>query len=294
MSFKLKRMKRTIFLSLLSFVLVLFLMLNLMIVQLHSSKDSKEHPEVFPKDGKISEIIDRNIYEAQIRRKPKTANFDETDNEMNPSYDENVMDEHQLEPNRIEKVKLLSEIKPGDNIYRYSNGDDIHDKHKSNANIPNDANKNKGQNDKVVEEMESIDDQYKEDDNVDDDDFDEDDDEGEDDNDDEYEYDDNDTDGQYDVKNDKEPNGIAQYNNKLKTNPVFKPGDFGDIRGFEYYSKPKLKVEEIHNDVVKVSEAKPRKAKPTEAKPKEKPVLIENGIYWSSYIENQVPKGKNA
>ena len=271
MSFKLKRMKRTIILSLLSFVLVLFLMLNLMMVQLNSSTDPKEQPEIFPKEGKISEIIDHNIYKAQIRRKPKTANFDETDNEMSPANNENIIND-----NLHREVELKGETQK-------------------------DLEKNNIQDDQMVEDMESIDDLYKDDyDNNDyDDDLndandDNDDavDSDEDDNDDEYDYDDN-IDQQYNHKRNKEKNEIAQYSNSLKTNPVFKPGDFGDITGLEYYRRPKLKVEELPNDI-KVDPDKVSEAKSAAAKPTEKHVLIENGIYWSSYVETQVPKGKNA
>ena len=271
MSFKLKRMKRTIILSLLSFVLVLFLMLNLMMVQLHASTDPKEQLKIFPKEGKISEIIDHNIDKAQIRRKPKTANFDEMDNEMSPSNNKNIIND-----NQHGEAELKREIQK-------------------------DLEENNIQDDQMVEDMESIDDLYKEDDY--DDDYDDDlndadddgnddaDDNDEDDNDDEYDYDDN-IDQQYNHKRNMEKNEIAQYSNILKTNPVFKPGDFGDIRGLEFYRKPKLKVEELPNDKVdpdKVSEVELNAIKPTENH-----VLIENGIYWSSYVETQVPKGKNA
>ena len=272
-------MKRTIFLSLLSFVLILFLMLNLMIVQLHSSSESKQNPVILPREGKLSEITDGNIYKAQIQRKPKTANFDETDNEINLSNGENFINEHQLQPNRIETVKVNEEMKAVIQRISVRNVKDDGIKDKVNSYITNDADKNKGQRGEGVEDMENIDDQYQEDDDDDDDD-----DQDEDDEDDEYEYDDdNDNDQKYDPNKDLEPKILARHNKKLNTNPVFKPGDFGDIRGLEFYRKPKLKVEELRTDPEKVSEAKPT----------EKPVLIENGIYWSTYVESQVAKGKN-
>ena len=107
----------------------------------------------------------------------------------------------------------------------------------------------------------------------------------------EYEDDDYENEEEYEIEggdnddNDEDEGG----DNKVKdyefpTNAPFKPGDFGDIRGLEYYAKPKLQFEQV-----KVEEKKLQLAQTTK---RPTPDLTGNKIYWSKYVETLIPKGK--
>lgn len=115
-------------------------------------------------------------------------------------------------------------------------------------------------NSEAIDEMENIDNQYEEDN----------DDYSDEKNEDIDDYD-------HDEIADAKPEIIDLQQYRLKTNPVFKPGDFGDIKGLAYFRKPKLQFEEIQSNPLN----------------KEAPAFVENDIYWSTYVESQVPKGKN-
>ena len=236
MSVRLKKL-RTILLTLVSFGFLIFIVLNVMVIQLNASAGSMNEVVVFPQEGKLfmKDFDDVENYKVQIQRKPKTANFDE-------SVDDNLDDQsnHQFLSNLEENSELLrKELNPSLN------------KDTLNKDLFNGDEELKRLQE--IEEMEDIGEDY-------------DDDEEED----EYDYDDN---------TEEEPvNMVKIHQKKLKTNPVFKPGDFGDIRGLEYYRKPKLKYENLPEPEVKI--------KPTEA-----PSLVENGIYWASYVESQIPEG---
>ena len=240
MSVRLKK-PRTILLTLVSFGFLIFILLNVMVIQLNASAGSMNEVVVFPQEGKLFMKDFDNVenYKVQIQRKPKTANFDE-------SEDDNLDDQsnHQFQSNVEENSELLrKELNPSLN------------KETLNKDLFNSDEELKKLQE--IEEMEDIGEDY-------------DDDDDDDDEEDEYDYDDN---------TEEEPlNMVKVHQNKLKTNPVFKPGDFGDIRGLEYYRKPKLKYENLPEPEVKI--------KPTEA-----PSLVENGIYWTSFVESQIPKG---
>ena len=261
MGFRLKKPKKTILVSLMSLVLALFLILNLMMVQLNSSADSGRDPVVYPKVNKVilNTFDDEEFYKVQIHRKPKTANFDDLEDESQPQKDK-FPENNNFQAGLGESFEINKEIKKHGKTKKLTDNDNKVFHEGDFNNEPNYSDENL-KNSKEIEEMENIDDDY------------EDDEEYEEEENDEYDYDDT---------NDDKPN--FKLNNeqfKYKTNPVFKPGDFGDIRGLEYYRKPTLKVQD------------PQKHPP---KPKlratEEPSLVENGIYWSAYVDSLIPKGK--
>lgn len=75
---------------------------------------------------------------------------------------------------------------------------------------------------------------------------------------------------------------------EFPTNAPFKPGDFGDIRGLEYQGKPKLKYEHVKPDTSDNQHNVNLKMKTSKKRQEE---LIENNIFWSSYVESLIPKG---
>lgn len=235
-----------------------------MMVQLNLSASSKKDP-IFPmeSDKTFADLNGDEIYKGQIQRKPKTANFDDAEDESEPQMDTNFQDNLQFQP----------DFNSNKGIRQYGKQHNIHTGIHDNIN-EDEAIKDMNYNDKYlekpkeIEEMEDIDDEY--------------------DDEDEYEYEDDDSDenDEYDY-DDKINDKQVQYK-KIQlntTNPVFKPGDFGDIRGLEYIGKPKLKVEEPQKD-----HRSKTKEIPTH-KPTEEPNLVENGIYWSAYVEAMLPKG---
>ena len=221
-----------------------------MVIQLNSTAGSKNDIVVFPQERKtfLKDFDDKETYKVQIQRKPKTANFDDLEDDNMNQPQRNYL---HLRPNGKENSGIKRQE------YYQKHNKDTEFKHVLNE---DDFDRVRMQDLKMsqqIEDMEDIGEDYDEDED-DDDDLEE--------EDDDYDYDDT----------NEEQERIQQ--SKLKTNPVFKPGDFGDIKGLEYYRKPKLKYENVPGQT---------KIKPTEA-----PSLIENGIYWSSHVESLIPKGK--
>lgn len=102
----------------------------------------------------------------------------------------------------------------------------------------------------------------------------------------EEEYDDDDYDDNYndDDDDDDMDDEYDENEQEFPTNAPFKPGDFGDIRGLEYHgSKPKLKYERV------IPEKEKKTSKPT-IRPK--PLITDNGMFWSKYVESLIPQGK--
>lgn len=233
-------------------------------VQLNSSADSRSDPVVYPKANKVilNTFDDEDSYKVQIHRKPKTTNFDDLEDESQPQKDK-FLENNDFQAGLGESFETNKEIKKHGKTKKLTDNDNKVFHEGDFNNEPNYSDENL-KNSKEIEETENIDDDY------------EDDEEYEEENSNEEENDEYD----YDDTNDDKPN-FRQNNEqfKYKTNPVFKPGDFGDIRGLEYYRKPKLKVQEQQEH------PKPK------LRATEEPSSVENGIYWSAYVESLIPKG---
>lgn len=86
-----------------------------------------------------------------------------------------------------------------------------------------------------------------------------------------------------DEKGDEEDDDDYDYDAETATNAPFKPGDFGDIRGLEFYQKPKLKYSEVSSDT-----GRQQNKEKTEVSGQ---ALVQSGIFWTDYVESLIPKG---
>ncbi|KAH3857751.1 hypothetical protein DPMN_100366 [Dreissena polymorpha] len=82
-------------------------------------------------------------------------------------------------------------------------------------------------------------------------------------------------------------NKVYNPENQPNQNPVFKPGDFGDIHGLEFFTKPKLKYEEVKDEEAHKLISSQKQVKPT------KSTSLTNGIFWTDFVESIVPKGQD-
>ena len=240
------------------FSLGMYLVLNTLAVEF--SADSTGVIRKHPRDLSKEKSNFLNEFQANViakgQRKPKTMSLEGDDHteenvvyqRKNKAIDENNKLKNQARPHSIKSDR--DTIKFLQKHYRHDN---VKTKNENTGNHGDIQDQDKFDDD----------DDDEEDDNDDyDDDYDEDDDDNDEDDDDDYQYDD-------------------------ATNPPFKPGDFGDIRGLEYYKKPKLKYAEVE-PVKKENPGTKDTAQDTEEKSEK---VLTNGMFWSEYVESLLPKG---
>ena len=273
------RKPRTVFFTIVSFGLAVFMVLNLMMVQI-SPEDGIEDKISFRKQirgsKKAINVEDEfhNYFVAQGQRKPKTTNL-ENDSENNlyeketyhdssekldhTYYQNDANDQQNIQTNLIDKG-LIDNKKYQESFKYNDNQDGVLTFEKQNDN-----------NKQTIEAIEDIDEDYNEDDDLEDED---------DEDDDEYEYDDNKT---------------------YKTNLPFQPGDFGDLEEYGKFRKPQLQFEEISNTINKEGRNQPTEKKLLQTlngrvsylnrDVRKFPKLVEDGMYLSPYVESLIPKG---
>jgi hypothetical protein len=274
MGLRLFRRTKTLLLTFGLFSLGFYLILNTLAVEFSAESTGMigKHPRDLSLPKEKSKLL--NEFQANFvvkgQRKPKTMNLEGDDHtEENLVYERRnkIVNENK----KIQNQPRPQSIKSDRDTVKFLQKHYRHDK-AGNENADNGGEKF---------DDEKIEDDYEEENDDDYDDNDEDYDEDNDDNDDD------------DADNDDADNDDYDYDDA--TNAPFKPGDFGDIRGLEYYKKPKLKYAEVDavqkrnpddnhvlkhldNDVVKAEE-KPEK-------------VLTNGMFWSEYVESLLPKGK--
>ncbi|XP_053384416.1 four-jointed box protein 1-like [Mercenaria mercenaria] len=290
MGFRILRRTKTLLLTFGLFSLGLYLVLNTLAIEF-SAENAGSLPK-HPRDlsmprakSKFPNEFQANFV-AQGQRKPKTMNLggdDHTEDSIvydrnNKITDENYNNEMHNQPKRHSIKSDRDTVKFLQKHYRQGN---IIESNKFENVLNNDNNGGENTDDEKYEQGDDYENE---------DDYDKSEDDYEEDADDEYDDDDNnDEDDEY------------QYDDA--TNAPFKPGDFGDIRGLEYYRKPKLKYAEV--DTINVKKNKPDNFPVvkdgskhldshtvTYVKDKEpEKELIENGMFWSEYVESLIPKG---
>lgn len=272
MGTRILRRTKTLFLTFALFSLGLYLVLNTLVEDFaaEDARSMHKHPrDLQPSIAKhkLSNEFQAN-YIAQGRRKPKTMNMENDDH-----TNENLLYESKVKNDDDYYDRNLGNVK-----FKVAKAEkSIKDKYKNVIQLNQEENllkKYENKHDNGKEESYDPDDNYE--------------DEG--DYDDEY----------YEEEGTDDDEEEEDYENDDATNPPFKPGDFGDIKGFEYYRKPKLKYAEVENIQLKNKETDDKQNllrdsianQNDKGEAETKKDLTENGIFWSQYVESLIPKGK--
>ena len=279
------RKRKTVFFTIVSFTLTLFMVLNLMMVLI--SPEGRQHDLINSEDNIYRQEIQRskksadfddfhNYFVAQGQRKPKTTNLEkETESDINVK-DTNQFPSEKLELTYYDKKESIKEsvnMKKLNNLNTDNSENkrikfESQDISRHNSDVLTFHKHLQEKNDKFqgIKEIEDIDQDYEDEEYDGDDDDDEDDD---------FKYDD-----EYYNDNEKEQT----------VNQPFKEGDFDDSYMYENFRKPKL-LKEKTADHLNHDQRVIKGIDSNKNPQRHIPNLVEDGIFWSPFVESLIPKG---